>query len=94
MLYCAQFISQSRQINKKEVFSPIVHATFPISNFAVKLEVFKEFYAFSFLLADGKSMIAGRQCVHGVGVLLCKEKKKYKDDITLRFVASRAGVRF
>ena len=72
---CTQFISQARQTNKKEDFSPIVHATFPISNFAVKLEVFKEFYTFSLLLADGKSMIAGWQCVHRVGVLLCKKKE-------------------
>ena len=82
---CTQFISRARQINKKEDFSPIVHATFPISNFAIKFEVLKEFYAFPLLLADGKSMVAGWQCVHRVGVLLCKKKRKAK--MTLFYVS-------
>jgi hypothetical protein len=74
--FSTQFTSEARKTKKKEDFSPIVHATFPISNFTIELEVFKQFYAFSFLLADGQSMIAGWQCVHRVGVLLCKEKER------------------
>jgi hypothetical protein len=57
----------------KETFSPVLHAAFPVSNFAIGFEVFKQFYALPFFLANGESVVAGWQCVHRIGVFLCKK---------------------
>lgn len=55
--------------------SPIVHATFVITNLAVQLEIFVELDAFPLLLTHLERVVARGQRVHRIWVFLCEKKK-------------------